>query len=176
MEHVTAKMSSFIRGYHYEENEYPVFGDSLAKTLLGDEYEQVGNNMKAGLGFFLPDFTGTPEEGLRAVMDRIIAACVVGRSAFCEKKLKNEIMLGCRQYLVFGAGFDTFSFRNTEEKLTVWEFDRASLFKEKLARAEKAGLPIRLHTVACDLGEISWQKQLPDGGRPRKRGKAASAR
>ena len=79
--------------------------------------------MTQGIGFFLPDFHGSAEEGLRLIVDRQLSPSVLGRSAYCEKTLENEKRLGCRQYILFAAGYDTFAIRNRDASLSVFELD-----------------------------------------------------
>lgn len=45
MDNTTAKVSCFARAYHYENNKEFVFADSMAKNLLGEEYEQIAESM-----------------------------------------------------------------------------------------------------------------------------------
>lgn len=108
MNHMTAKISCFARAYHYKHNQIHVFKDSAAKLLLGSDYEQIELNMINGIGFFLPGFTGTKEEGLRLIVDKQLSPSVLGRSAFCEKMLEKEKALGCKQYIIFASGYDTY--------------------------------------------------------------------
>lgn len=70
MENITAMVSCFARAYHTGANACPVFSDTAARALLGSDYEAIAQNMLEGMDFFLPDFRGTPEEGLRRVCGR----------------------------------------------------------------------------------------------------------
>ena len=62
MDNMTAKVSCFARAYHYNNNQVHIFKDSFAELLLGDEYEQITQNMINGIRFFLPGFAGTKTE------------------------------------------------------------------------------------------------------------------
>ncbi len=71
MDHMTAKVSCFARAYHHKNNAQHIFDDGMAETLLGKDYDAIAQNMTEGVNFFIPDFNGTKEEGLRLIVDRI---------------------------------------------------------------------------------------------------------
>lgn len=49
---ITALMSAFVRAYHNETEENPVFRDSIAKKLFTDEeYNQMKNYIISGADF-----------------------------------------------------------------------------------------------------------------------------
>ena len=108
MENITAKVSCFARAYHYKNSTSPIFADTAAEALLGQDYDRIAESMTQGVGFFLPGFNGSPEEGLRLIVDRQLSPSVLGRSAYCERMLENETRLGCRQYVIFASGYDTY--------------------------------------------------------------------
>ena len=69
MDNLTAKVSCLARAYHRRVNTVPVFDDTAAEAMLGENFEQIAQNIKNGAAFFLPGFTGTPEEALRRIVD-----------------------------------------------------------------------------------------------------------
>ena len=164
MENITAKVSCFARAYHYKNSTSPIFADTAAEALLGPDYDRIAESMTQGVGFFLPGFNGSPEEGLRLIVDRQLSPSVLGRSAYCERMLENEIRLGCRQYVIFASGYDTFAIRNSNAALSVYEIDLPEVLADKQRRIEKAGLESRVVYVPCDLSETSWKDQLTDSG------------
>ena len=164
MDHATAKVSCFARAYHTLHHPVPVFADRAAKALLGEAYDQIAEHMKRGISYFLPGFTGTEEEGLRLIADGQLAPSVLGRSAFCERMLLNERRLGCRQYLIFASGFDTFAVTDEDPSLSVYELDLPEVLKEKEARIRSAGLSSRAVFVPCDLAQPKWTEKLTESG------------
>lgn len=167
MDHMTAKVSSFARAYHYENNEERVFADPFAAKLLRrEEYEAIGENMAQGISFFAPDFDGAKEDALRFIVEHQLAPSVLARSAFCEKALQNEIEKGCRQYAVFAAGFDTYGLRRKSQDISVYELDLPDMIEEKRQRIADANLrgQSRVNYVACDLSESSWKEKLLKAG------------
>ena len=164
MENLTAKVSCFARAYHCKNNAVPIFADTAAEGILGAEYDQIAQSMMQGIGFFLPDFQGGAEEGLRLIVDRQLSPSVLGRSAFCEEALKTERRLGCRQYVLFAAGYDTFAVRNQDASLEVFELDLRSVLADKESRIRRAGLASNAVYVPCDLSDASWKDRLIAGG------------
>ena len=160
MDNTTAKVSCFARAYHYENNKVHIFADSMAKTLLGDDYDHIAESMMQGINFFLPGFEGTKEEGLRLIVDKQLSPSVLGRSAYCERKLLDEATNGCGQYLVFASGYDTFSLRNENVIAQVYELDLPDLLDDKRKQIDNAGLKTTTKFVPCDLAEESWVVKL----------------
>ena len=165
MDNMTAKVSCFARAYHYRNNAAHIFADPYAGALLGADYERIAQSMARGVGYFIPRFSGSAEEGLRLIVDRQLSPSVLGRSAFCERSLANERRLGCRQYLIFASGYDTFAIRDRDDSLTVYELDLPQMLADKQARADKAGLASRAVYIPCDLSsETAWPDRLADRG------------
>ena len=164
MDNMTAKVSCFARAYHYKNNSIHIFSDNIAEELLGDDYNQIEKNMADGLDFFCPGFKGTKEEGLRVIVDKQLSPSVLGRSLFCEDKLKACVTNGCRQYVVFAAGYDTFSLRNRDKSLIVFELDCPQIIEDKMERINKARLTSAMIGVPCNLADETWKNKLLSHG------------
>ena len=52
-------------------------------------------------------------------------------------KLLDEIATGCGQYLIFASGYDTFSLRNENAAVQVYEIDLPDLMYEELPVPKK---------------------------------------
>lgn len=164
MDNLTAKVSCFARAYHHNENRIHIFDDTAAQSLLGEEYNDIARSMTEGVGFFLPGFQGSAEEGLRLIVDRQLSPSVLGRSAFCERTLENELRHGCSQYIIFASGYDTFSIRNKNASLSVFELDLPEVLEDKQKRIESAGLESGAIYVPCSLANSGWTEKLLDSG------------
>ncbi|MBR3503075.1 MAG: class I SAM-dependent methyltransferase [Clostridia bacterium] len=164
MDSLTAKVSCFARAYHYRHNTTRIFSDTAAERLLGSDYDQIARSMSQGAGFFLPGFQGSAEEGLRLIMDGQLSPSVLGRSAFCEAALEREKRLGCRQYVLFASGYDTFAIRNEDASLSVFELDLPEALAVKKARINRAGLKSGAVYVPCDLSGEQWKDGLAESG------------
>lgn len=164
MQHMTAKVSCFARAYHYENNSVHIFADSAARAVLGDDYDKIAESMTQGAGFFLPEFKGGSEEALRIIVDAQLSPSVLGRSAFCEAALENARRCGCRQYVIFAAGYDSFAVREPDTPLRVFELDLPELISDKRRRVQAAQLRSNAVYVPCDLADGLWCERLLDSG------------
>ena len=164
MDHLTAKVSCFARAYHRRTNAVPVFDDTAAEALLGEDFPQIAQSMKDGAAFFLPGFTGTPEEALRRIVDGQLAPSVLARSAYCEEALAREIGRGCRQYAIFAAGYDSFAIRNAGSDISVFELDLPETADDKRVRTERSALSFCAKLIPCDLSGSTWTEALLSGG------------
>ncbi|MBQ7455803.1 MAG: class I SAM-dependent methyltransferase [Clostridia bacterium] len=164
MEHLTAKLSCFARAYHFRTNTAHVFADAAAEKLLGEEYGQIARHLAQGAGFFLPGFHGSKAEALRRIMDEHLAPSVLGRSAYCEAMLANEQRLGCKQYLLFASGYDTYALRHPQSPLAVFELDLPEMLADKQRRIAQTGLRSGAIPVPCDLSRPDWPERLLRSG------------
>ena len=164
MDNTTAKVSCFARAYHFENNKTHIFVDNMAKMILGEDYEQIASSMSQGIEFFLPGFKGANEEGLRLIVDKQLSPSVLGRSAYCERKLMDRIRNGSGQYLLFASGYDTFSLRNKDAAVQVYELDLPELLDDKRTRIDNAGLKTTAKYVPCDLADEGWVGKLLEKG------------
>lgn len=86
---MTALVSCFVRAYHYQNNTYRIFSDTLAYQILGsDDYHAIASNLGKGIKFFNPSFEGNEDEALRWIVAHQLSPSVLGRSTFCEASLK----------------------------------------------------------------------------------------
>jgi methyltransferase (TIGR00027 family) len=80
---------------------------------------------------------------------------VVTRSRCAEDRLSEAVAAGMRQYIVLGAGFDTFAYRQPAwaSALRIFEVDHPASQQAKLARLSAAGvaIPSNVEHVAIDF-------------------------
>ena len=169
---ITALMSSFGRAFHAENEEHPVFADYFAKELMtAEEYTAVQNYILGGAQFFEPEINCAeqiPKELLRKLINTHIAPSPLCRAAYTEKALKTAVLTGIKQYVLLGAGMDTFAFREMEflSKHRVFEVDHPLTQADKLERIAHAGwtLPDNLVFVPVDFTKDSLTEQLITAG------------
>ena len=169
---ITALMSSFGRAFHAENEEYPVFCDLLAKDLMtADEYAAVKEYILGGAQFFEPDIDPAKQESkelLRRLVNVHIAPSPLCRAAYTEQALKTAVLNGTEQYVILGAGMDTFAFRETEfvSKHRVFEVDHPLTQEDKKERIARAGwtIPDNLTLVPVDFTKDSLPERLIAGG------------
>ena len=96
------------------------------------------------------------------------------RSRYTEDELAGAIIRGIDQYIILGAGLDSFAYRRPDlvEALDVFEVDHPASQAWKRARVAQLGIvaPTRLHHVSIDLerqtlGE-SLAESIVDLGKP----------
>ena len=161
---ITALMSSFGRAFHAENEDHPVFADHLAKNLMTDEeYAAVQGYILGGAQFFEPEIQKS-KELLRRLVNVHIAPSPLCRAAYTEKALKAAILTGTKQYVILGAGMDTFAFREMEflSKYRVFEVDHPLTQADKLERITRAGwtIPDNLSFVPVDFTKDSLTERL----------------
>ena len=169
---ITALMSSFGRAFHTENEEHPVFRDFLAKELMtAEEYTGVQNYILGGVQFFEPEIDPAkqePKELLRRLVNVHIAPSPLCRAAYTEKALKTAVLTGTKQYVILGAGMDTFAFREPEflAKYRVFEVDHPLTQTDKLERIARAGwtIPDNLTFVPVDFTKDSLRERLIAAG------------
>lgn len=166
---MTALISAFSRAYHSLNNEVTIFNDSIARQLLTDEeYHQVAKIMCDGIGFFNPSFMGEPDQALRWIVDNQLSPTPLGRAAFAENSLERAVQIGAKQYLIFGAGYDTFAYRQPSwaNTLEIFEIDHPATANDKQERLKESSLVIHnnVHYIESDFTKKSWQKTLLNHG------------
>ncbi len=162
---MTALVSAFSRAYHATNNEVKVFDDRVAKKLLTEnEYHQISKNMADGISFFNPAFVGNSNEALRWVVDNQLSPSPLGRAAFAEKSLERAVKIGTKQYLIMGAGYDTFAYRQPEwaKQLEVFEVDHPATGHDKQNRIKYANITIQNngHYIETDFTKERWQDSI----------------
>lgn len=165
---ITALMSAFGRAFHAENEEHPVFRDSLAKKLMTEEeYTAVQSYLLGEAPFFEPEIDPAalqPKELLRRLVNVHIAPSPLCRAAYTEQALKTAVLTGTKQYVILGAGLDTFAFREPEflSKHRVFEVDHPLTQADKKERIARAGwtIPDNLAFVPVDFTKDSLAQRL----------------
>jgi methyltransferase (TIGR00027 family) len=89
---------------------------------------------------------------------------VIIRSRYAEDALKAATQRGTRQYVLIGAGFDSFSLRLPAfaNDLEIFEIDHPATQALKIARIKECGitLPASVHFIAADLAHETLASAL----------------
>lgn len=165
---ITALMSSFGRAFHAENEKNHIFADTKAKELMTDEeYQSIGSYILGGIDFFAPEKKGTfasDEAALRYLVNTQIAPTPLARARFCEDSLKTAMHTGTEQYVILGAGMDTFAFREPDfmRKYKVFEVDHPLTQADKKERIKMAALEIsdNLSYVPVDFSTDNLNEKL----------------
>ncbi|WP_025782911.1 class I SAM-dependent methyltransferase [Sporosarcina sp. D27] len=169
---LTSLVSAFGRAFHSKNDTPKIFDDFIAKDLISQkEFLDISENMIQGIQFFSKDiaqkFQDNPEEILKWITQVQLSPTPLARAAYCEKVLINEIELGIKQYVVLGAGLDTFSLRHAqyENNLEIFEVDYPTTQASKIERLANAQIeiPDNLQFVPMDFtqkfSEVNLVKQ-----------------
>ena len=162
---MTALVSAFSRAYHSMNNVVKIFDDTAAEKLFSnEEYRCISEAMSSGIGFFNPGFAGDSAAALRWIVDNQLSPAALGRAAFAEKSLERAALIGAKQYLIFGAGYDTFAYRQPAwgRGLEIFELDHPATAADKRARLKSGGLsaPGNVHFIGIDFTLPAWPEQL----------------
>lgn len=97
-----------------------------------------------------------------------LRASIVARSRFIEDLAKEQIAKGVKQYVLLGAGLDTFAQRNKaiSAPVDIYEIDQPNTLTWKAARLLEKGYPMpdNLHFVPVNFEVSSWWEELLHSG------------
>lgn len=158
---ITALVTAYGRIYHSINESPKIFDDFLGRELMTkEEYESISHKLAESIKFFLPEeakIITNKELALKTVIQKQIAPITLSRSRYAEDMLELFIKYGVRQYIILGAGFDTFAFRNSDllRYVDVFEVDHPATQELKLEKIKKAGweIPERLHFISVDFSK-----------------------
>jgi methyltransferase (TIGR00027 family) len=178
---ITALITAYARAYHATHDSPKIFDDYLVDRLFTvEEHVSFDRSLAEGLERFKeldPDFVASnPDQAaaLAWVMQSMHCPVTLSRSRYTEDCLEEASKQGVRQYVILGAGFDTFAFRRPElvAPLQVVELDHPVTQSMKRQRIALAGwnIPAPLHLVPVDfsrerltaaLGRSAYDPQAP---------------
>lgn len=169
---ITALVTAFARAYHSEYDSPKIFDDFLApKLFTPEEYVYFSHNLAKSVEFFDPKFAATgPDEtaALAHVMQIQNGPVTLSRSHYTEDCLEASVKQGVEQYVILGAGLDTFAFRRPDllKKLQVFEVDHPATQNGKRQRIARLGweTPRQLHFVPVDFASDNLATALQQSG------------
>lgn len=168
-ESITAKLCSFARAYHSNYGRQKIFDDYLAYDMMGkEEYEEIGQLIEHNYDPNAFDGRHTFRgETVYPLLNRYITPIPVSRIAFAEKQLAEFAEKhGTCQYVICGAGMDTFAFRNENPNIRIFELDHPDTGKYKRQKIKKLewNIPNNVHYVAIDFSKDDMVKILSEAG------------
>lgn len=166
---VSALATSLIRAVHTRCDVPTILEDPYGDRLITDAERSFL------LDRLLLSLSAEKREEIGAIRDRDRAldlvvranpayAAVVVRARYTEDRLSDALERGVRQYVLIGAGMDTFAIRRPDltGRLQVFEIDHPAtqaLKRERLAQADIEP-PSNLHFLAVDLENESVAEVL----------------
>lgn len=148
----TAAGVAFRRAAHQVLDRPPVFSDPLARLVLGPEAQA--------------SLDADPRRGNDGLIASRLRAFLAVRSRVAEDQVAAAVASGVRQYVVLGAGLDTFACRNPFPDLRVFEIDHPKTQVWKLERLRAAGLIASPKTayVPVDFEAQTVSRELANHG------------
>jgi methyltransferase (TIGR00027 family) len=149
----TALTVALLRAAHRLVDRPLVFDDPLALGLAGPEGVRL---------------VSQPER-CRALVAR---AFIAARSRWAEDELAGAIARGVTQYVILGAGLDSYAYRAPPPGLRIYEVDRPASLAWKRERLHEAGLQaspllsyvandLETGNLASVLGEAGFRAEAP---------------
>lgn len=158
-QNMTALVSLFARAYHQKSKGIKIFDDPLSTKLITEkEYEMIGLNMSQGISFFNPTFKGSKEEALKWIVDHQLSPSVLVRSAFCKEAIEEMKGKGCKQYLDFASGYDSFAYYY-QNQMHVFEIDKKEVIEDKRQRCKDVDIE-NIQFLSIDLSQDNWINTL----------------
>jgi len=133
------------RAAHQILDNPKILEDPVAFRIIGTEAE---SRLRLSLAKFQE-----PEVRAKRV-------AMIVRSRYAEDELARSIQRGVRQYVILGAGLDTFAYRNSFPHLRVFEVDYPATQEWKRSCLEKAAIPI---PASVTFVPVNFERQMiPD--------------
>lgn len=154
----TAELVAVARADHTRSAITPVFEDRYAYAMCGRLWRTI---LSSRILLLLV------KDGLLRNLRPILPA-IFTRARFGEDCLEAAMAEGVDQYVIIGAGYDTFAFRRPDlmERLTLYELDQKATQNTKLSRMRSAGMevPNSVRYVQADLTKERLQDALAREG------------
>ncbi|TCK73682.1 class I SAM-dependent methyltransferase [Acidipila rosea] len=152
----TALRVALRRAAHQIFDSPVVFSDPVAVPILGETYRE--------------ELRRTPVRPDRP-FSVALRAFLVARSRYAEDALSRAVAAGVEQYVLLGAGLDTFAYRNPWPHLRVFEVDHPATQQWKCELLQRSGLaiPASLSYVPVDFEHDSLPERLAAAGFDRRK-------
>lgn len=147
----TALGVAMHRSAHQTVDHPPLFVDPFATRILGARGRAELERRRNGYA--------------RSRLARYLRAILAARARVAEDALAAAVARGVRQYVILGAGLDTFALRNPHPTLRVFEVDhpRTQEWKRRILRDEGLA-PLRLTFVPLDFEKQDLVEELRAAG------------
>lgn len=158
---------AYMRAYHATHVSPKIFDDFLAAALFTpEELAQTDQTWAGLLPYIDPELAAASPDPATALswVVQINSPMTLGRSRYTEDSLEEAMQNGVHQYVILGAGFDTFAYRRPDlaDRLQVFEVDHPAtqaLKRERVAR-QNWNDPANLHYLPVDFTKESLSEAL----------------
>lgn len=142
----TAQKVAIRRAAHQLLDRPPVFEDPLAVAIIGPRASTT--------------LIAAPDK-FQTSASRFLRAFVAARSRFALDELAAAYERGVRQFVVLGAGLDTFAYQNPYPDLRVFEVDHPATQAWKRERLALAGISVPESLI---FAPVDFERQTLDQG------------
>jgi methyltransferase (TIGR00027 family) len=154
----TAEATAAVRAWHRLNHEPLILDDPHALDMTSSAWRVICKNALLTWLVF--------ERVLKVLQP--VAAEIISRSRYTEDKLEESLRNGIRQYVLLGAGFDTFALRRPDllRMLQMYEVDHPLSQSVKMERLRKLApvLPDNLEFVPVDFENETLADALTQSG------------
>lgn len=150
----TAEAAAALRANHFQNTIHPVFSDPYAFELTSKGWKKLLSSQ------LLVKLMNS------AVLNRtlgLLTGQVVGRSRYAEDLLDQAVQQNTQQYVLVGAGLDSFALRESHHypALKIFEVDHPDTQATKQAKLKKLGeIPATVEFVAINFEKESISEAL----------------
>jgi methyltransferase (TIGR00027 family) len=143
----TALGVAIRRAAHQVMDKPAVLDDPIVTRLVGNGYPRLMERAQHRVG-------------------RDFRAYMAARSRYAEDRLAESVARGITQYVVLGAGLDTFAYRNPFPDLQVFEVDFPATqeWKRSMLQEARIALPSNLVFVSLDFEHQALADGLAEAG------------
>ena len=156
-ESITAQLCAWVRAWHSNTARQKIYDDYLAYDFMGQaKYQETERFIRTLAGETpVADFVG-----------EYFAPIPLSRVPFTEERLRKFAEQGGTQYVICGAGQDTFSFRNEIGGLQIFEIDHPDTQRFKLDRIRQLewNIPENVHFVPVNFERERMTGKLLQAG------------
>ena len=126
----TALLTAWMRAKHYATDGPKIFEDAVAHQLLtASDHERLEAAYIDIIKEFFPDIAASSSDNQVLVKNMMQESAgvseVLSRACYAEERIAEAFQQGTRQYVLIGAGLDSFVFRyfDLQQDLNVFEVD-----------------------------------------------------
>lgn len=155
---MSARGIAFLRAYHHKYDKHKIFDDEFAQVFVSPEDWTLFETHvldHLATGFEPPQ--GLDNDAVIAQKMRyvITTSWALSRDRFIDEKQREALNEGFQQFVILGAGFDTFGLRCKDAEVRVVEIDHPATQRYKSEMLSKAAVltPSNIHFYEADFEE-----------------------
>jgi methyltransferase (TIGR00027 family) len=163
----TALVTALMRALHTRADPQPIILDPWGDLLVPDSARE--KIRERALSAMSVEARTAAESGSESIVDAWLHAnaaytTVITRSRYAEDALHAAVARGVQQYVLIGAGFDSYALRTPAEAqhVRIFEIDHLATQTRKKQRIVECGIPLRdsIYFLSADLAQESLSSVL----------------